>query len=156
MATDTSSNRSTTPADIRNASLTAWSLKPWGRTRPFGDRWELELCEGGYSSLHVHDQHANGFRVESGCVWVVYRDFHKQPHLEQLGPGAEIVIPAGVDHMFLVWESGRAVEWYVPEPGASLFPHEDITRSTQNGFTSIDRFAGVIERAMHGGGHGRR
>lgn len=116
--------------------MAEWQEKVWGRTRtthrsPLYSRHELEVEEGGYSSVHWHAQRANRFLVVSGAIRVVEL-YGWQERVFELTAGNTHDVPSLVPHQFQVIESGRVIEEYWPDRGGEVL-EEDIIRLTRGG-----------------------
>lgn len=112
--------------------LGVWQDKVWGRTKltegsGVASSHELHLMQGGYCSIHWHEQRDNHFRVLSGEVAVVqFRSFYMRTKI--LTPEANYaLVMSRVPHMFLVLKPGTMIETYSVLPG-DQFSLDDIIR----------------------------
>lgn len=108
-----------------------WEQKVWGKTRCVYDSdvfsgHQLIVDQGGYCSVHYHQQRANRFIVESGKIGVViYRAWDIS--VEILDAGERFDVPSLIVHQFLVYESGVVREDYWADRGG-VVSKEDIVR----------------------------
>lgn len=113
--------------------------KPWGvSVRSYLDdsvqvEW-IRVLETGFSSIHVHRNKLNIFRIEWGKLQVNYfYGDRTQPPIEYILEGNDyLVVDAGQVHQFFALTDVAATEIYVATAGATVDP-EDITRYSSNG-----------------------
>lgn len=123
-----------------------WQEKAWGWTRPITESserslHELRVEEGGYCSIHIHEYRTNIFYVQDGKISVAWLNQGRWSE-RFLTPSKKLEIPAGVPHLFKVWESGSVFEEYLPANGGPV-RNSDIKRFREGGKVSVADLATI-------------
>lgn len=113
--------------------------KPWGWSWPrvrneLVEIVDIEVVDGGFCSVHLHERKENIFVVVSGTLAVdVWNDdgvfFSRHPLESRLGV---LTVPPGRKHQFTAYGPVRAIEIYRPVAGQRLDPN-DIVRFSEGG-----------------------
>jgi mannose-6-phosphate isomerase-like protein (cupin superfamily) len=125
-----------------------WEEKVWGRViHVFSSSSAaisyLEVEKGFQCSRHYHMHRKNFFAVVSGKIIILEWDedtsdlydlvFSRPSKKTLLEEGETYSVPANVDHMFCVVESGVVVEYYSPETDEDEVKINDIIRRDTGG-----------------------
>lgn len=135
---------------------TKWTSKAWGRTRPIYDSdvfcgHELDVEQGGYSSVHYHQHRANKFIVDSGVIAVVVFWGWRSESV-MLTKGQDFTLPSLVVHQFQVYQSGRVREEYWADRGGKV-SQQDIIRLSEGGKVSdIEELKTLTDNLITGRG----
>lgn len=119
--------------------MSEWTSKVWGRTRCVYESdvfsgHELEVEQGGYTSIHWHTERANRLICESGVIAViVFYAWKIQKHM--LTAGKSFDVPSQLVHQFQVYQSGRIREDYWADRGGRVRKN-DIVRLTEGGMVA--------------------
>lgn len=111
--------------------------KPWGKsTRRYIDRFlqveEIEVEQGGYSSVHCHERKSNRFIVIEGRLRVSWFNAHNDSIYSRVSErGHEVIVMPGESHQFFAEQPTKGYELYF-DPTGQLDP-EDIVRFSTNG-----------------------
>lgn len=127
-----------------------WADKIWGRTRELVDssfysKYELDVLQGGYCSLHYHKNRANRFIIIDARIEIVefYGPTYKRIILSN---DQTYDVPSLVPHLFIAGKAGKLIEEYYPDRGGRV-ERDDIIRLTEGGIShSADIFADIMGR----------
>lgn len=111
--------------------------KVWGHTelivaQPTFEMHRIEVDEGGYCSVHLHQDKVNLFCVEHGALQIeVWKADYKLWDRTFLYPGERTQVAAGEYHRFVATEKTTCFEVYWPTRWAKI--ENDIKRICAGG-----------------------